>query len=57
MRLNEFTEPTSSTQLSEEDMHKIADQTVNGNWVEFTDMDQMSAWLKSLVESKGSESK
>lgn len=57
MRLNEFTEPTSSTQLSEEDMHKIADQTANGNWVEFTDMDKMSAWLKSLVESKGSASK
>lgn len=55
MRLNEFSEPVSNFQLNEEDVSKIVDQTKNGNWVEFTDMDEMSAWLKQLVESKGDQ--
>lgn len=49
MRLKEFVEPASEFQLNEEDMSKIEQQVKSGSWVEFTDMEKMAQWVKSVV--------
>ena len=49
MRLKEFVEPASEFHLNEEDLNKIEQQAKTGSWVEFTDMEKMAQWVKSIA--------